>query len=206
MRFIKHEEKWGEFVDVKINAASLLQHELEKKKIGRIWISGMCDPYQPLERKYEVTKSCLEVLSKKNWPVTVQTKSPLVLRDIELLRNLDKIEVILSITTADDSIRQIFEPKASPVVERVTTLEKLHSAGIRTKVMIAPMLPNAEGLVQETSGKVDGVLIDKMNYHYADWVYKKHGLEYAMSEEFFEKKRKELADSFRKADTCHLLF
>ena len=199
IRFSKHKEKWGEFVDVKINAATLLQHELGKKKVGRIWISGICDPYQPLERKYEITKRCLEVLSKKDWPVTIQTKSPLVLRDIELLKSLSNLEVILTITTADDKIRQIFESKAPPIEERLQALEKLHSAGIRTLVMIAPMLPNVEGLVQEISGKVDGVLMDKMNYHYADGVYKKYGLDYAKSEEFFQQKRKELAACFRKA-------
>lgn len=63
-RFTDHKEQWGEFVDVEINAKSLLQLEIKKKRIGRVWISGICDPYQPLEKQYELTKSCLKILSK----------------------------------------------------------------------------------------------------------------------------------------------
>ncbi|MGB9778386.1 MAG: SPL family radical SAM protein, partial [Candidatus Bathyarchaeales archaeon] len=180
-RFIHHKEKWGEFVDVKLNAPTLLQREVKKKKVGRVWISGLCDPYQPLERKYGITRSCLEILFKQNWPVTIQTKSTLILRDIDLLHNRRNVEVTFTITTADEGIKQIFEPKAPSIKERLQTLEKLHSVGIKTSVMIAPLLPRAEGLVEEFVGKVDYVLIDRMNYHYADWVYKKFGLEYAMS-------------------------
>ncbi len=67
-RFTGHNEDWGEFVDVKINAIGLLQREVKKKQVGKVWVSGVCDPYQPLEKKYELTKRCLEVLLKKRWP------------------------------------------------------------------------------------------------------------------------------------------
>jgi len=197
-RFTGHKEEWGRFVDVKVNAASLLQREIKNKGIGKVWISGMCDPYQPLEKKYELTKRCLEILLKHGWPVTVQTKSPLVLRDIELLRKFNEIEVGLTITTADENIRRIFEPNLPPIERRIGTLEKLNSAGVRAFAMIAPLLPKAEGLVAQLSGKVDYVLIDKMNYHYADWVYKKYKLEYAMTSNFFTRKKIELANTFEK--------
>ncbi len=61
-RFSGHKESWGQFVDVKINAPDLLRKEVERKPAGRVWISGVCDPYQPIERKYELTKECLEIL------------------------------------------------------------------------------------------------------------------------------------------------
>ena len=178
-RYTGHKEEWGRFVDVKINAPTLLQREMKKKRPGKVWISGVCDPYQPIEKKYELTRRCIEILSKSCWPVTVQTKSTLVKRDLELLSNFNDMEVGLTITTADEEIRKIFEPKCSSIEDRIETLEKLHSANLKTFVMIAPLLPKAEGLVTVLRGKVDYVLIDKMNYHYADWVYKKHGLEYA---------------------------
>jgi len=197
-RFTGHKEAWGEFVDVKINATSLLQREIKKKRVGRVWISGICDPYQPLEKKYELTKRCLEILLKHGWPITIQTKSPLVLRDMESLRKFNQIEVGLTITTADENIRKIFEPNSPPIKERIETLEKLHSAGIKTFAMIAPMLPRAEGLVAQLSGKVDYMLIDKMNYHYADQVYRRHKLEYAMTNNFFTRKKIELANAFKK--------
>ena len=197
-RFTDHKEEWGRFVDVKVNAASLLQREIKKKRPGKVWISGVCDPYQPLEKKYELTKRCLEILLKHGWPVTIQTKSPLVLRDVESLRKFDEIEVGLTITTADENIRKIFEPNPPPIEQRIETLEKLHSAGVKTFAMIAPLLPKAEGLVTQLSGKVDYVLIDKINYHYADRVYKKHKLEYAMTDSFFTRKKIELANAFAK--------
>jgi len=206
-RFTGHREEWGEFVDVKINAPGLLQHEIRKKRIGRVWISGLGDPYQPLEKEYESMRRCLEILSRHGWPVTIQTKSPLVFRDIELLRKFNGLEVTFSIATADEKIRQLFEPNSPPLKERNETLERLHSQGIRTSAMIAPLLPNAEGLVEQLKGKVDHVLIDRMNYHYADWVYRKYKLEYAMTEDFFTQKKVELANAFEKEGIpCQLLF
>jgi DNA repair photolyase len=195
-RFTKHQEPWGEFVDVKINAPTLLQREIRKKKPGRVWISGLCDPYQPLEEEYHLTRRCLEILLKRGWPVTIQTKSTLILRDLDLLKNHKNVEVTLTVTTADEEIRRIFEPKAPPIKERIETLERLHSAGVKTCVMIAPLLPKAEGLIAEIMGKTDYVIVDKMNYHYADWVYKKYRLEYAISEDFFRKKKVEMAKVF----------
>lgn len=197
-RFTRHEERWGEFVDVKVNAPSLLQSEIKRKRAGRVWISGICDPYQPLEKKYELTRGCLEILSRHGWPVTIQTKSPLLLRDTELFEGFIDVEVTVTITTADENIRQIFEPKAPSIRERIEALEKLHSKGIKTSAMIAPMLPKAEGLANELRGKIDSVLIDRMNYHYADWAYRKHKLEHAMTENFFTQKKIELANAFRK--------
>lgn len=184
-RFTGHKEEWGEFIDVKANAPSLLQHEAIRKRVGPVWISGICDPYQPIEREYELTRRCLEILFKRDWPVVIQTKSPLVLRDIDLLRNSREVEVGLTITTADDEIRRIFEPKAPPVEERIKALKQLHSAGVKTFAMIAPLLPRTDGLAEQLNKKVDYVLIDRMNYHYADRVYKKHGFEDAMDDRFF---------------------
>jgi DNA repair photolyase len=197
-KFTGHKEAWGKFVDVKVNAISLLKNEIKNKKVGRVWISGVCDPYQPLEKEYELTKGCLEVLLRYGWPVTIQTKSPLVLRDMESLTEFDEIEVGLTITTADENIRKIFEPKSPPVKQRIETLEKLHSEGVKTFAMIAPLLPKTEGLVAQLSGRVEYVLIDKMNYHYADWVYRRYKLEYAANDNFFTRKKLELANAFEK--------
>jgi len=197
-RFTSHKEAWGEFVDAKVNATELLKNEIKNKKVGRVWISGICDPYQPLEKAYELTKGCLEILSKRGWPVTIQTKSPLVLRDMELLTKSNQIEVGLTITTADENIRKIFEPESPTVKERIETLEKLHSVGVKTFAMIAPLLPKAEGLVAQLSRRVDYVLVDKMNYHYADHIYRRYELEYAMANNFFTQKKIELANAFRK--------
>jgi DNA repair photolyase len=205
-RFTGHREFWGEFVDVKVNAPDLLQQEIMRKKKGGVWVSGVCDPYQPLEAKYKITRKCLEILIGNNWPITVQTRSPLVTRDADLLKAANDIEVGMTISTADDSIRQLFEPHAPSIKSRIKALDELHRAGIRTFAMIAPLLPKAEGLVNELEGKVDYVLIDRLNYHYSDWVYKENDLENAMSNSFFSQKTIELADAFKiKQIECRVL-
>lgn len=206
-RFTGHREPWGAFVDVKVNASDLLLREIDKKLPGRVWVSGVCDPYQPLEKTYGLTKKCLEILIKYDWPITIQTKSALVLRDMELLKEANKIEVCLTVTTGDDVIRQLFEPNAPSIKERIKALEQLHRAGIRTFAMIAPMLPKAEELISELGGKVDYVLIDRMNYHYSDWVYRKCKLEGSMTSDFFFLGSQELASAFEKQGIeCRVLF
>ena len=206
-RFTGHNEPWGQFVDVKVNAPELLEKEVTKKPRGRVWVSGVCDPYQPLEKKYELTKKCLQILLRHGWPVTIQTKSPLVLRDMDILKSRDDIEVGLSVTTADEEIRKLFEPYAPSIGERIRSLSELHHVGIRTFAMIAPMLPKAEGLATALAGKVDYVLIDRMNYHYGDWVYKKYDLEGARSDEFFVTGAHELASGLIKMGIeCQMVF
>jgi DNA repair photolyase len=197
-RFTGHREPWGQFVDVKVNAPDLLRLEITKKKPGRVWVSGVCDPYQPLEAKYRLTRECLEILVFNDWPVVVQTRSPLVLRDINILKEGRNFEVGLSITTADDNIRKLFEPDAPSIKDRVDALDKLHRAGIRTYVMIAPMLPGSEGLAEILAGKVDYVIVDRMNYHHADWVYRKHGLDEKKTDDFFYRTRREISSTFGK--------
>lgn len=206
-RFTGHQERWGEFVDVKVNAPELLAREIMKKRVGKVWISGVCDPYQAVEKKYKLTRWCLEILMENGWPVTIQTKSHLVLRDIEILKKAREAEVGFTITTADEGIRKIFEPRAPPVKERLKALAILHSEGIKTFAMIAPILPGAEGLVVMLAGKVDYVMVDRLNYHYADWVYKKQGMEWAKEDRFFSQKSEELKRRFESEGIpCQVVF
>ena len=195
-RFTGHKEPWGQFVDVKLNAPGLLSCEITRKRKDRVWVSGVCDPYQPLEAKYLLTRQCLEILAANNWPVTVQTRSPLVLRDVDIFQQGEDFEVGLSITTADDDIRKLFEPAAPSITQRLRALDELHRLGIRTFAMIAPMLPGVENLPELLAGKVDHVLLDRMNYHYADWVYRKHGLEQYLTDEYFSRAEQVLASAF----------
>jgi len=210
-RFIKkftgHNEPWGQFVDIKTNAADLLQLEIKKKKRGTVWVSGLCDPYQPLEAEYGLTRKCLEILASHRWPVIIQTRSALVLRDTDILKRAENFEVGLSITTADDEIRKIFEPNAPSIPERLHTLDELHRAGIRTYAMIAPVLPGAGALANDLAGKADYILIDRMNYHYTDWIYRKYGMEDKLSDDFFYRTGRELAVAFEKSGiACRVVY
>lgn len=206
-KFTGHSEPWGEFVDVKINAPDLLQVEIKRKREGAVWVSGVCDPYQPLEARYRITRRCLEILTQNCWPVFIQTRSPLVLRDMDILKEAVNMEVGFSITTADDSIRELFEPHAPSIKDRLRALEELHNSGIKTYAMIAPLLPGAEALAECLEGKVDYILVDRMNYHYADWIYRKYGLEDMLSEDFFYRTAREIARMCRETGMeCRIVF
>lgn len=164
-RYSGHTEAWGEFVDVKVNAPEVLRKQLGRAKKGTVWISSVCDPYQPLEAKYALTRRCLEELVKKQFPVNIQTKSKLVLRDLDLLKAIETVEVGFTVTTDDERVARLFERHASSVKERLAALERIHDAGIGTFAFIGPILPgNPERLVKSLSEKVDKVLIDRMNY------------------------------------------
>jgi DNA repair photolyase len=206
-KFTGHKEAWGDFVDIRTNAAELLQVEVKKKKRGRVWVSGLCDPYQPLESRWKLTRKCLEILADNKWPVTIQTRSSLVLRDMDIIKRAEDFEVGLSITTGDDEIRKLFEPYAPSIKERLSTLNELHKSGIRTFAMIAPLLSGAEDLVNVLEGNVDFVIIDRMNYHYADWIYRNNKLEDRLSDDYFQKTGRELANACKKSGIdCNLAF
>jgi len=196
-RFTGHREPWGDFVDVKINAPELLRKEITRKKKGEVWVSGVCDPYQPLEARYRLTRQCLEILAENRWPVVIQTRSPLVLRDMDLFKKAESWQVGLSITTADDRIRQIFEPKAPPIGARLKAVAELHDKGIATYVMIAPLLPGGENLVAILAGKVDYLILDRMNYHYADAIYARYGWREMNSDGYFSAMRRRIEEECR---------
>jgi DNA repair photolyase len=206
-RFTGHQEPWGKFVDVKVNAPELLQKEITRKKPGMVWVSGVCDPYQPLEARYHLTRRCLEILVRHNWPVTIQTRSPLVLRDIDIIKGALDIRVGMTVTTAREEIKQLFEPQAPSIKERIRALGELRQAGIHTFAMIAPLLPGAESLPGLLRGKVDYILIDRMNYGYATWVYRKYQMEDQTSDEYFKIMGEKLLASCKDQDLdCRVMF
>jgi len=126
---------------------------------------------------------------------------------MDILKGAENFEVGLTITTADDEIRKLFEPNAPPVKERLDTLDKLHQAGIRTYAMIAPILPGAGTLINALKGKADHIIVDRMNYHYADWIYRKYGMEDKLSDDFFQNTGYELANACKKSGiACNLAF
>ena len=199
-RYSGHSEAWGEFVDVKVNAAEILKKQLDKAKRGTVWISSVCDPYQGLEATYQLTRSCLKELAKKDFPVNIQTKSKLVLRDVDLFQEFKAIEVGLTITTDDERVATLFEPGATSVEERVRALENIHSSGIKTFAFVGPLLPgNPERLIESLEGKVDTVFIDRMNYIYSmRGFYNQLGLQEQMNDGFFREYRERMISELEK--------
>ena len=131
---------------VKEDAPELLRRELLSPKWQPqvIFMSGVTDCYQPVERKLKLTRRCLEVLAEFRNPVFIVTKNLLVTRDVDLLAELARhraVSVWLSITTLDSELRKVMEPRTSPPAARLAAIRKLASAGISTGVNVAPMIP-----------------------------------------------------------------
>ena len=169
MRKMSHTgEDWGDFVDVKVNAVDVLKLEAARKPRGRVILSSVTDAYQPLERKYQLTRRCLEVLLEHGFSVDILTKSDLVLRDIDLFKKFDDIEVGLTITGFDDGVRMAFEPGASSIKTRLDTLKLLNNEGIPTYAFLGPMLPHLsdehlEELLNTLTDRVSRLLVDRLN-------------------------------------------
>ncbi len=199
-RYSGHREPWGEFVDVKINAPQLLHKQLERAKRGIVWISSVCDPYQPLEAKYKLTRRCLRELAAKQFPVNIQTKSKLALRDLDLFQEFEDIEVGSTITTDNEKVSSVFEPRASSVSDRIQMLETIRKTGIKTFAFIGPLLPgNPEKLIERLSGKTDKVYIDKMNYlGTVKAFYFQQGMREAATATFFNEYRNRLIIELKK--------
>jgi DNA repair photolyase len=197
-RFTGHLEPWGEFIDVKVNAPSLLRKQLKRAKQGVVALSTVTDPYQPIERKYQLTRKCLEALLDTKLSVDLLTRSPICLRDIDLFKQFERIEVGLSITTHDEAIKKIFEPYSPSITSRVNTLRVLHEEKIRTYAFIGPMLPlDPKSLVAMIKGSVDEVLIDRMNYlNKVKAIYRKARLERYLEEDYFHLVGTELKERF----------
>jgi DNA repair photolyase len=131
---------------VKEDAPELLRKELSVRKWQPqvLFMSGVTDCYQPVERKLKLTRRCLEVLAEFRNPVFIVTKNQLVTRDLDLLSELARhraVAVWLSITTLDSELRKIMEPRTSPPAARLTALRELANAGIPVGVNVAPVIP-----------------------------------------------------------------
>lgn len=148
-------QHWGEFTTVKRNAAELLARALALNQ-GRpgqiIYCSPLTDPYQPAEAEARLMPAILEAVAGTPPAVfVIQTRGPLILRDLELLTRAAArtlLRVSFSITTDREDVRRIFEPRCAPLEERWETVVALRAAGIQTTVTLAPILPcNPEALV-----------------------------------------------------------
>jgi DNA repair photolyase len=198
-RFTNHTEPWGSFIDVKINAPYILRKQLKRIRKGTIIISSVTDPYQPVESRYKITRKCLEELLPYQISVDILTKSPLVLRDIDIMKNFKDIEVGVTITTSDEGIRKLFEPHTPSIEARVHALQKLHLSGLRTYVFIGPVLPmNPEMMCKKIGDHVDYVFIDRMNYvTKTRSLYKRERLDEWLSREFLDDIVKRLKKGFK---------
>lgn len=152
-------QRWGQFTTFKSNAPDLLRRELREHQ--RIYCSPMVDPYQPAEECERMMPRILDVLLEAPPRVfVIQTRGPMILRDLEQLRALARrttLRVSFSITTNREEIRKLYEPLCAPIAERLDVIRALRDAGIETYATLAPLLPcDPEELAQralEVSGR-----------------------------------------------------
>ena len=157
---------WGRWVDVKVNLPAIVREEVRRLTPGPVRMSPVVtDPYQPLERRYRVSRRCIEALLEARFVPIVLTRARLVLEDLPLLAaHPEHVAVGVSIPTDDDGVRRAFEPRADPIDARLTTLRALKAAGIVTFAVIQPVLPmDAERLVAAIAPHVDAVRLDRMH-------------------------------------------
>ena len=133
---------WGEIIVVKTNIADVLRDEVGRHKRGIVGIGTITDAYQPVESEFQITRQCVETLLSAGFAVTIQTKSDLILRDLDVLTSRPSlVDVGFTITTLDSSIARLIEPRAPSPQKRVAALERIASAGIKTWVFLGPIIP-----------------------------------------------------------------
>jgi DNA repair photolyase len=182
-RFTNHQEDWGKFLDVKINAPDLVPRKSEKYHNKYIFISSVTDPYLPHENRYRLTRRILEKLIPLRPNIGIQSKSALISRDIDLFKQFPVCETGLSITTLNDSYRKEIEPYTSSVQKRIEALKELKKAGLDTYVFIGPILPyitDWKSIILETKSFANSYMFENLNMYWAvakniyQWIRKLH--------------------------------
>ncbi|GAA0237495.1 SPL family radical SAM protein [Metaclostridioides mangenotii] len=145
-------------VRAKLDSTDMIDRELKSKiKKGVIGTGAMSDPYNPFEKKYKLTREALKLIDKYRFGVAIDTKSSLITRDIDILKDIkDHSPTIakITITTWDDKISKIVEPYVSSSSERFESIRKLSEAGIYTGILMGPMLP----FIEDTKDNVMGIV------------------------------------------------
>lgn len=164
-RFTGHAgEKWGEFVDVKINSHETIKNKNYNNK--SILLGSVTDPYQAVETKYKITRQVLEKLISIQPNLEILTKSKLIIRDIDLLKKFNNLKIGISLNTTDDTVSKHLEPHASSARSRITTLRELHNAGLKTYLFISPIFPEItdfRAIIESTHLFVDKFLFENLN-------------------------------------------
>jgi DNA repair photolyase len=142
-RSSEDKNSWGNWVRVKENALQLLMKLRKKPLLNKtIYISSVTDPYQPIEKQLELTRSILQELLTYHKPrLVIQTRSPLVVRDIDILKQFDVVQVNMTVTTDSEDVRKAFEPLCPSNKSRLNAIKEVTESGIQTCITMTPLLP-----------------------------------------------------------------
>jgi DNA repair photolyase len=141
-RYKEVASNWGQMIYIKDNLIEVLTREVKRLKKGIVGVSTITDPYQPIEEKERITRNALQILLDSGFQVSIQTKSPLVIRDVDILtRYIDKVDIGFTITTLRDDIAKIIEPNAPLPRERARALSKLADKELNIWLFLGPIIP-----------------------------------------------------------------
>lgn len=163
---LKQNKTWGDYVQVKSNAVSLLRNEMETAFDGTIMLGSTTEVYQPAETKYRITRGILEILSDMDVPVIILTKSDLILRDLDLLKKFSDILICFTINTLDNNTIRAFEKSSPPVEHRLNAIGKLRENGVPVYLHVGPYLPELthhELIIEKVNGLVDRIDFENLN-------------------------------------------
>lgn len=179
-RFHHPDKPWGSFVDAKVNAPEALARQLRGRlpmSLGSVFVSSVCDAYQPAEEKLRLTRRCLGMLIEAGFDVHVQTKSDLVRRDFDLLAGAENVSVCETITTLDEDLAARIEPLAATPSARLETLRLAAQAGITAKAFVGPLLPTLSDTPESLRAVFTAlapiplaeVYVDRLNLRWGVW-------------------------------------
>ncbi|MEI6575122.1 MAG: radical SAM protein [Bacteroidota bacterium] len=193
-RFTGHSgEKWGEFVDVKINAAETIKGYTHPDKT--LLIGSVTDPYQQVEKKHEITRQILVELLKYQPRIEILTKSGLIIRDIEILKKFKNLRVGISLNSLDPKISRELEPFASTPSIRIRVLKELNAANIKSYLFISPIFPyitNYQDIIKNVMDFTQDISFENLN------IRANNKVEIC---KFIEKNKPELLDFYRTLST-----
>lgn len=161
-RFTGHEEKWGEFIDVKFWKP--LPHP-EKYAGKEIFLGSVTDPYQPYEEKYRRTRAVLEQLKGSGAKLSIATKSDLILRDLDLIKTFPDARVSWSVNTLDENFRADMD-RAVSIERRLVAMKTFHDAGVRTTCFISPIFPeitDVKAIIERAKNACNLIWLENLN-------------------------------------------
>lgn len=161
-RFTGHKEDWGDFVDIKLCDKKINLNKISKKSV---FLSSVTDCYNQLEEKYKLTRHILEQLVNSDCYLSISTKSKLILRDIDILKQITNLSVSMSINTIDENFRNDMD-NASTIEERLNTLRELHDNGIHTVLFMSPIFPYItewKKIIEKSKKFVDEYWFENLN-------------------------------------------
>ena len=173
-RFTGHKENWGEFIDIKRCDKPI---DLNKITGKNVFLSSVTDCYNQYEKEYCITRNILKQLVNSDCNLSISTKSKLILRDIDLLKQMKNLIVCMSINTLDETFRSDMD-NASTIKERMDTLKELHNNGIYTILFMSPIFPYItewKEIIDNTKNYIDEYWFENLNLRGS---YKKDILDY----------------------------